>query len=286
MALATSLASRARGARVFDHRLEHLRGRDDGLAILRCAMNDVLLDGRNFFRRNFDAEIAAGNHDSVGRFENAFKVLDGLRFFELGDDPGFGSEGGYAVLDQLDVFRGTDEGDGNGVDAILQCEFKIALVFFREGWDADRNAGEVDALVFAEHAAVNDFANDIVVVNFADAEFDEAIGEQQAGALFQVLGEGLESGADHIGGAENVARRDGEHLAGPQQHRSFVLEAAGTNLGTLKVAHDADALALLGGDGANHFDQFQLFRVDAVREIEAGYVEPGAHQFAEHRLAI
>ena len=45
-------------------------------------------------------------------------------------------------------------------------------------------------------------------------------------------------------------------------------------------------LPSLCGDGANHFDQFQLFRVDAVREVEAGYVEAGAHQFAEHCLAI
>ena len=97
---------------------------------------------------------------------------------------------------------------------LLQREFEVALVFFGERWDADGDAGQVDALVFAEHAAVDDFADDVVVVDFADAEFDEAIGEQQAGAVFEVLGEGLESGADHVGGAEDVARRDGEHLAG------------------------------------------------------------------------
>ena len=39
---------------------------------------------------------------AVGDLENAFEVLDGLRFFELGDDPGVGSERGDAVLDQLE----------------------------------------------------------------------------------------------------------------------------------------------------------------------------------------
>ena len=76
----------ARGARVFDHRLEHLRGGDDGLAPGRGAANDVLLNDRDFFRRHFDAEIAAGDHDSVGGFENFFQMIDGLRLFELGDD--------------------------------------------------------------------------------------------------------------------------------------------------------------------------------------------------------
>ena len=35
---------------------------------------------------DLDAEIAAGDHDSVGGFENFFQMVDSLRLFELGDD--------------------------------------------------------------------------------------------------------------------------------------------------------------------------------------------------------
>ena len=76
----------ARGARVFDHRFEHLGGGDDGLAPGGGAANDVLLNDGNFFGRHFDAEVAAGDHDSVGDFENFFEMIDGLRLLEFGDD--------------------------------------------------------------------------------------------------------------------------------------------------------------------------------------------------------
>jgi len=61
----------AGGAWVLDHGFEHLRGSDDGLAVLGCAADDVLLDGGNFFWREFDAEIAARDHDGVSDFEDA-----------------------------------------------------------------------------------------------------------------------------------------------------------------------------------------------------------------------
>ena len=120
----------------------------------------MLLDGGNFFRGHFDAEVAAGDHDAVGVFEDGFEVLDGLGFFELGDDPGFKAEGGDAEFDVADVFRGADEGDGDGVNAVLHAELEVLLIFLGEGGDADGDAGKVDALVLAEHAAVDDFAVD------------------------------------------------------------------------------------------------------------------------------
>ena len=112
----------AGGARVLDHGLEHLGGGDDGLAVLGGAADDVLLDGGDFFGRDFDAEVAAGDHDAVGDFEDGVEVLDGLGLFELGDDPGVGVEGGEAVLDVADVVGGADEGDGDGVDALADGE--------------------------------------------------------------------------------------------------------------------------------------------------------------------
>ena len=121
----------AGGARVVDHGFEHLGGGDDGLAILGGAADDVLLDGGDFFGRDFDAEIAARDHDAVGDFEDAVEMLDGLGLFELGDDPGVGLEGGEAVLDVANVVGGADEGDGDGVDALADGEDRGLLRPFR-----------------------------------------------------------------------------------------------------------------------------------------------------------
>jgi hypothetical protein len=95
-------------------------------------------------------------------------------------------------------------------------EFQIDLVFFGERGNADGDAGQVDALVFAEHAAVDDLADDVVAIDFMDAQFDEAVGEQDAGAGLDVFGEGLEGGADEGGGAFDFARGDGDRFAGDE----------------------------------------------------------------------
>ena len=120
---------------------------------------------------SFDAEIAAGDHDAVGGLQNAVKMLDGLGLFELGDDPGFAAVGGDAIAHQANIFSGADEGDGDGVDAVFEGELEVGRVFFGERGNANRNAGEVDALVFAEHAAIDDFADDVV----ADALHGRAV---------------------------------------------------------------------------------------------------------------
>ena len=98
------------------------------------------------------------------------------------------------------------------------------------------DAWEIDALVFAEHATVDDFADDIGFVDALDVEFDEAVGEEDAGPGLEVLGEGLEGGADDRGGADDVARGDGEGLAGDELDGLVVLELGGAALGALEVS--------------------------------------------------
>ena len=182
-------------------------------------------------------------------FEDAVEVLDGLGLFELGDDPCVGVEGGEAVLDVADVVGGADEGDGDGVDALTDSEDEVFFVLFSQRRDLDGDAGQVDALVLAEHAAVDDLADDVDAFDGFDAQLDEAVGEENAGAGFEVLGEGLEGGADERGGAFDLARGDGETLAGDELDGLMVLELAGADLGALQVGEDADGLALLLRDG-------------------------------------
>ena len=64
----------ARGARILDHRLQHLRGRDHRLAELGGAADDVLLNRRNLLRRHLHAQVAARHHDGVGNGENGVQI--------------------------------------------------------------------------------------------------------------------------------------------------------------------------------------------------------------------
>ncbi len=143
------------------------------------------------------------------------RCSNGLGLFQLGDDPGFAAQGGNAIAHQANVFRGADKGDGDGVHAVLEREFQVLGVLFGQRGNAHRDAGQVDALVFAQHAAVDDLADHIVAEHFVNAQLDQAVGEQNARALLDVFRQGLEGGADQGSGSRNFARGDGEPLRRP-----------------------------------------------------------------------
>ena len=90
--------------------------------------------------------------------------------------------------------------------------------------------------------------SDVFAFDLLDAQLDEAVGEEDAGAGLEVFGEGLEDGADEGGGAFDLARGDGEALAGDELDGLVVFELAGADLGALQVGEDADGLALFVGD--------------------------------------
>src|SRR5690606_2222698 len=89
-----------------NHGFEHLRRHDHRLAITTAHADHALLQARDGFERQFDAEVAAGNHDGVGELYDFFEAIDGLGLFDLGHDAG-------AALDDLahvdDVFGALHE---------------------------------------------------------------------------------------------------------------------------------------------------------------------------------
>ena len=161
------------------------------------------------------------------------------------------------------------------------AKIEVFFVLFGERGDLDGDAGEVDALVFAEHAAVDDLADDVGAFELLDAQLDEAVGEQDAGAGLEVFGERGEDGADEGGGAFDLARRDGEALAGDELDGLVILELAGADLGPLQVGEDADGLALFFATARTMRDELGFLLVRAVGEVEASDVEPGADELAE-----
>src|ERR1700722_16336512 len=246
---------------VVDHRFEHLRGSNNGFAVLGCPANDVLLERGNFFGGKLDAEIAAGHHDSVGDLEDAVKMLDRLWLFELRNHPCVGFKRSEAVLDVTDVSGSAHEGDGDDVYSLTDGKDEVFLVLFRERWDIYGDSRQIDALVFAEHAAVDDLAGDVGAFNLLDTQLNQTVGEKNAGSGLEILGEGLEGGADQSGGTFHLARSDGKAFAGDELDGLVVLKLGGTDLGTLQIGENADGLAFLPGDSADHTNEFGLLRV-------------------------
>ena len=144
----------------------------------------------------------------------------------------------------------------------------------------DRDAREVDALVFAEHAAVDDLAVDVGAFRI-DAQLDEAVGEEDAGAGLEIFSEGLKvvptmAAVPWISRGVMVRRLPATSWTG-----MLSFELAGTDLGALKIGEDAEGLR-------SSFAIVRTMRMSsafcsqrAVGEIEAGDVEARADELAK-----
>src|SRR5690606_17553208 len=108
------------------------------------------------FAGDFDAEVAAGDHDAVEGVDDVLEGLSCLGFFDFGDDGEESSFFGHDAVDVLDVVAVADEGEGDDVGACAEGPAEVLDVFGGEGGDGDGGAGEVDAFVVGDEAAFGD----------------------------------------------------------------------------------------------------------------------------------
>jgi hypothetical protein len=84
---------------------------------------------------------------------------------------------------------------------LLDAKDKVLLVLGRNGREVDGAAGEVDALLGAEQAAVLDLAVEVVVANLEDLDRDEPVVDEDAVARLDDLDDVLVVEVDELAGA-------------------------------------------------------------------------------------
>jgi hypothetical protein len=156
---------RASGAALVDHRVEHLRGRDDRDARLVTPPDDPFLDHRDVLQRALDAQIPACDHHAVGGVDDAFEVVDGHVALYLGDDRDVDAALLEFGADAVDVLAVADETRRDEVDLFLGRDVEFALVLFGDHRQTEVHPGDVDALPAAEAAAVFHARPDDVTVD-------------------------------------------------------------------------------------------------------------------------
>ena len=205
----------ARGHGRFNHAFEHVRGDDDGFALAQAGFDDAPLDDGQFFVGNFDAEIAARDHDAVGFVDDFFEVFDGLLVFDLGDDERvrFGLVEKFAQLKQVAGFA--HEGQRDEIHAEFEAELHVGDVLGGERGQADFDAGQIDVAAAAEFAFGEDFALDLVAGLGEHFHLDGAVVNEHHVADVDVVDEIL---VVHVHGAFLLAAfaadGEGEFLAG------------------------------------------------------------------------
>ena len=88
------------------------------------------------------AEIAASDHDGTGRLDDAGEVVDGGSGLDFGDEQGPSRV--RLGTDATHVVSGTDEADGDHVDAGIDKGIERNEVFGSRCRDLETVAGDVD----------------------------------------------------------------------------------------------------------------------------------------------
>src|ERR1700685_2594671 len=275
-----------RGTWVLDHRFEHLGRGNHWLAPLGRSANHVFLDDRNFLRRHFHAEITARHHYAVGCFKNLFQPFERLRLFQLCDHGKIGAMFGDDLFYLAHIRSRTHERDSQHVDAVLEPKFQVGTIFFRQGRNGERDSRQIDALVFAEWAAVDHFAFDIFAAGANHAQFNQSVVKQNARARRDFPRQPLKSGWDHRRGAFDVARRNRDAGASLEGYWNSILHVAGANLGPLQVLQNADGALFFFSHAAQTLDVARVLFVGPVGEIQPGHVHAQAHQITQDRFRV
>jgi hypothetical protein len=88
----------------------------------------------------------------------------------------------------------------------FQRKFKIGVILLGQRRHAHWNSRQVDAFVFAQHAAIYDFANHVDAVHVVNAQFDQSIRQQNVRTLFYIFSQRLECRPHQRRGSRHIAR--------------------------------------------------------------------------------
>jgi hypothetical protein len=240
---------------------------DHRLAGVARGAGNLLLQARNFLDRHFHAEIAAPDHDGVGKVDDVIEMLQRRRLLDLGHDRG-AAAGELARLG--DVLRTLDEGERDPADAERHGVVNVGAVLLGHGAEGKHGVGKADALAAAEQPRGHDLGVDADVARLDDAQPELAVVEQERMA-------GLHGREDLRMRQVHAAETADRFAADEAQHVAFVeldrarLELADAELGALQIDQDADGPRELGL-------QFAHDRVNVAQALMRGMT----HVHAEH----
>src|SRR5918995_463732 len=240
----------------------------------------ALLHQRHLLQRHLHTEVATGDHDAVEGADDLVEVLDRLGLLDLGDDRQADALLVHDLMHVADVVGGADERQRDHVDAHPQRPAQVVLVLLRHRRHRHRDAGEVDALVVRQGAALEHLADDIGLGDLRRDEGELAVVDEDAVTGGHVARQARIRRADLLLVAGDVPSRDREAGAGDELDRAL-LEAGGADLRTLQVDEDADRPPRRVARRADVLVHPLVVGVVAVAEVQPGDVHARAHELAE-----
>lgn len=95
------------------------------------------------------------HHDAVGCLQDLVNIVHALLILDLGDDADLlAAKAVQHLPHRLDVGGPADKGGGDEIEVVLHAKPDVAHILLRQGGQMDMYAGDIDALVGGEGAAV------------------------------------------------------------------------------------------------------------------------------------
>ena len=258
-----------------------MRGDDDRTADPQTSFYDAALDDGQFFVGNFNAQIAARDHDAVSFVDDGLQIFNRFLILDLGDDERmrFAFFKHFAELEQVAGFA--DEGQRDEIHVEFEAELHVLDVFGGERGQADLDPGQIDVATAAELALGEDFAFHLVAVLGQHLHLDRAVVNQHHVADADVIDEIF---VVHVHGmflqVAFAAHGEREFLAGLQIQRHA--EVAGADGRALRVHQDAGVAVALRRPGANIGKHPAHPVVRRVRHVQAENIHARIHELADH----
>ncbi|KAI3479451.1 hypothetical protein L1887_58469 [Cichorium endivia] len=198
-----------RGAVVDDHRLEHLRGADDGLAGDVALGDHHLLGHEHLGSGDLDTKVTTSNHDTIRLLEDLVKVLHTLVVLDLGDDLDVRALLAEDLADGADIAAAADERGEDHVEVLLDGELNVLPVLVRDGGQVDLGHGKVDTLLGGEDAVVDGaHLDELVALDGEHLEREDTVVDEDGSADLDLVGEVLVVDVEADCGSVKVNGRD------------------------------------------------------------------------------
>jgi hypothetical protein len=239
-----------------------------------------MADERNFLEGQLDPKIPAGNHDRVGRVENAAEISDGGVLLDFGHQL-------HSPRSQLPkllhVFRAPDEREGDVVHAQRAGLLHILDVLLGQGRRTDFDTRQIHSLVRLEFAAVLHHSLYPSIANALDLERHQSIVQKNGGTDADVTGEVLVRGRK-FSRPRVVLRSEHDLLARFQA--GGLLQVSNPDARSLKIQQDGGGLPTALKNTAQLLHPPAAYLRSAVRRVDSHDVHPGVEQGGHLRRSV
>lgn len=274
----------ARRTRRLDHRIEHLRGDDDGALRADALLDDAPLRVGDRLGGELHTQVAARHHDAVGGLDDLVDVVQPLLVLDLRDDLDRAVVGIENLLHGGHVARRTDERVRDEVDVVADGPLDEAAVLLGHRGQFDRDPGHVNALARAHGAADQKFARELLVVLLHDADLELAVGDEHARPDGDVAHDRRHVHVDHLARGLVVPDRAAHRHAVARRKTDAVAVLVGdrrdADLRALRVDHDRNG----GIDLVHGLDDAGGTLFGDVRRVDAHDIHAGVEQLGDELL--